>query len=31
VGAAESAYLLTGSHIGYRFAEAKPEPVEEKA
>jgi len=29
--AAEPAYLLTDSHIGYRFAEAKPEPVEEKA
>ena len=28
---AEPAYLLTDSHIGYRFAEAKPEPVEEKA
>ena len=26
---AEPAYLLTDSHIGYRFAEAKPEPVEE--
>jgi two-component system KDP operon response regulator KdpE len=24
---AEPAYLLTDSHIGYRFAEAKPEPV----
>ncbi len=24
-------YLLTDSHIGYRFAEAKPEPVEEEA
>jgi two-component system KDP operon response regulator KdpE len=28
---AEPAYLLTDSHIGYRFAEAKPEPVGEKA
>ena len=28
---AEPLYLLTDSHIGYRFAEAKPEPVEEKA
>ncbi len=28
---AEPAYLLTDSHIGYRFAEAKPEAVEEKA
>jgi len=28
---AEPAYLLTDSHIGYRFAEVKPEPVEEKA
>jgi two-component system KDP operon response regulator KdpE len=28
---AEPAYLLTDSHIGYRFAEAKPEPVEEKS
>jgi two-component system KDP operon response regulator KdpE len=28
---AEPAYLLTDSHIGYRFAEAKPEPVEEQA
>jgi two-component system KDP operon response regulator KdpE len=28
---AEPAYLLTDSHIGYRFAEAKVEPVEEKA
>ena len=27
---AEPAYLLTDSHIGYRFAEAKPEPVEEE-
>jgi two-component system KDP operon response regulator KdpE len=27
----EPAYLLTDSHIGYRFAEAKPEPVEENA
>jgi two-component system KDP operon response regulator KdpE len=26
----EPAYLLTDSHIGYRFTEAKPEPVEEK-
>ena len=24
---AEPAYLLTDSHIGYRFAEATPEPV----
>jgi two-component system KDP operon response regulator KdpE len=24
------AYLMTDSHIGYRFAEGKPEPVEEK-
>jgi len=29
--AAEPAYLLTDSHIGYRFAEAKPEHVGEKA
>ena len=28
---AEPAYLLTDSHIGYRFAEAKVEAVEEKA
>ena len=28
---AEPAYLLTDSHIGYRFAEAKPESVEENA
>ena len=28
---AEPVYLLTDSHIGYRFAEAKPEPVEENA
>ena len=28
---AEPAYLLTDSHIGYRFAEAKPGPVEERA
>ena len=28
---AEPVYLLTDSHVGYRFAEAKPEPVEEKA
>jgi two-component system KDP operon response regulator KdpE len=27
---AEPAYLLTDSHIGYRFAEAKLEPIEEK-
>ncbi len=27
---ADPAYLLTDSHIGYRFAEAKLEPVEEK-
>jgi two-component system KDP operon response regulator KdpE len=27
---AEPIYLLTDSHIGYRFAEAKPEPVAEK-
>ena len=27
----EPAYLLTDSHIGYRFADAKPEPVEENA
>ena len=26
---AEPVYLLTDSHVGYRFAEAKPEPVEE--
>lgn len=25
---AEPVYLLTDSHVGYRFAEAKPEPVE---
>jgi len=24
---AEPAYLLTDSHIGYRFVEGKPEPV----
>jgi two-component system KDP operon response regulator KdpE len=28
---AEPLYLLTDSHVGYRFAEAKPEAVEEKA
>ena len=28
---AEPAYLLTDSHIGYRFMETKPEPVEERA
>ena len=28
---AEPAYLLTDSHIGYRFADARPEPVEENA
>jgi two-component system KDP operon response regulator KdpE len=28
---AEPAYLLTDSHVGYRFTEAKPEPVGEKA
>jgi two-component system KDP operon response regulator KdpE len=28
---AEPTYLLTDSHVGYRFAEAKPEPVEERA
>jgi two-component system KDP operon response regulator KdpE len=28
---ADPAYLLTDSHIGYRFAEGKPEPVEENA
>jgi len=28
---AEPLYLLTDSHVGYRFAEAKPEPVAEKA
>jgi DNA-binding response OmpR family regulator len=28
---AEPAYLLTDSHVGYRFAEAKPEPAEGKA
>jgi two-component system KDP operon response regulator KdpE len=28
---AEPAYLLTDSHVGYRFAEARPEPVGEKA
>ena len=27
---ADPAYLLTDSHIGYRFAEAKPELVEEE-
>jgi two-component system KDP operon response regulator KdpE len=26
---AEPSYLLTDSHIGYRFAEARPEPVAE--
>jgi two-component system KDP operon response regulator KdpE len=29
--AAEPVYLLTDSHIGYRFAEARPEPAETKA
>ena len=29
--AAEPVYLLTDSHIGYRFAEAGPEPAETKA
>ena len=29
--AADPAYLLTDSHVGYRFAEAKPEPAAEKA
>jgi two-component system KDP operon response regulator KdpE len=28
---AEPEYLLTDSHIGYRFVEAKPEPVPETA
>jgi two-component system KDP operon response regulator KdpE len=28
---AEPAYLLTDSHVGYRFADTKPEPVEEQA
>ena len=28
---AEPAYLLTDSHVGYRFAEVKPAPVEDKA
>src|ERR1022692_4552167 len=28
---AEPTYLLTDSHLGYRFTEAKPEAVEEKA
>jgi two-component system KDP operon response regulator KdpE len=28
---ADPVYLLTDSHVGYRFAEAKPEPVEESA
>ena len=28
---AEPSYLLTDSHVGYRFAETKPETVEEKA
>jgi two-component system KDP operon response regulator KdpE len=28
---ADPAHLLTDSHVGYRFAEAKPEPVEQKA
>jgi two-component system KDP operon response regulator KdpE len=28
---AEPAYLLTDSHVGYRFAEARPEPVGEEA
>jgi len=28
---ADPAYLLTDSHVGYRFAEAKPEPAGEKA
>ena len=28
---AEPEYLLTDSHVGYRFAEAKAETVEEKA
>ncbi len=27
---AEPVYSLTDSHIGYRFAEAKPEPVEKE-
>jgi two-component system KDP operon response regulator KdpE len=28
---AEPAYLLTDSHVGYRFAEGKAEPLEEEA
>jgi two-component system KDP operon response regulator KdpE len=28
---ADPVYLLTDSHLGYRFVEAKPEPVEESA
>ena len=28
---AEPSYLLTDSHVGYRFAEARPEPVPETA
>jgi two-component system KDP operon response regulator KdpE len=28
---AEPAYLLTDSHVGYRFAEVRPEPVGERA
>jgi two-component system KDP operon response regulator KdpE len=28
---AEPEYLLTDSHVGYRFTEEKPEPVQEKA
>jgi two-component system KDP operon response regulator KdpE len=28
---AEPVYLLTDSHLGYRFAEAKPEPVQENS
>ena len=28
---AEPLYLLTDSHLGYRFAEAKPEPVEKES
>jgi two-component system KDP operon response regulator KdpE len=28
---AEPAYLLTDSHIGYRFIEMRPEPVQGKA
>jgi two-component system KDP operon response regulator KdpE len=27
---ADPAYLLTDSHLGYRFAEVKPEPVQDK-